>query len=233
MILRVDHAKKIYQDGEIVTKALDDVSLEVNEGEIVVILGPSGSGKSTLLNVMSGLDNVSEGKVYFNNVDISHYKSDQLTSFRRENLGFIFQTYNLVPNLNVYENVELGSNLATNPLVIDDVLESVGMKEYKSRFPYQLSGGQQQRVSIARALVKNPKILFCDEPTGALDEKTSKMILKVIQDINKKFSTTVLLITHNPSIAKMAHRVIRVNSGKIVENYRNEKILDAMEVDWA
>lgn len=233
MILRVDHAKKIYQDGETVTKALDDVSLEVSEGEIVVILGPSGSGKSTLLNVMSGLDNVSEGKIYFNDVDITHYKGDRLTAFRRENLGFIFQTYNLVPNLNVYENVELGANLATNPLVIDDVLESVGMKEYKSRFPYQLSGGQQQRVSIARALVKNPKILFCDEPTGALDEKTSKMILKVIQDINKKFATTVLLITHNPSIAKMAHRVIRVNSGKIVENYRNEKILDAMEVDWA
>ena len=232
MILKVEHVKKYYKTGSVITKALDDVSLEVNEGEIVTILGASGSGKSTLLNVMSGLDSVTEGHIYFNDQDISLYDSKKLTDFRRENLGFIFQTYNLIPNLTIYENVELGSNLTLDPLDILDILENVGMKEYKDRFPYQLSGGQQQRVSIARALVKNPKILFCDEPTGALDEKTSKMILSVIQKINRKYHTTVLLITHNPSIAKMGHVVVHVNSGKITEFYRNKKVMDALEVTW-
>ena len=233
MILSVEHAKKIYKDGDTITHALNDVSLSVKEGEIVVILGPSGSGKSTLLNVMSGLDKVTEGKILFNETDITNYNSDELTKFRRDNLGFIFQTYNLVPNLNVYENIELGANLATSPLNIDEILESVGMQEMKDRFPYQLSGGQQQRVSIARALVKNPKILFCDEPTGALDEKTGKMILKVIQDINKKYHTTCLIITHNPSIAQMANKVVKVSSGKIKEYYTNEKVMDALEVSWS
>ena len=172
-------------------------------------------------------------KYYFQGKQIEKYSLDELTNYRREYLGFIFQTYNLISNLDVKENIELGLQLAKDPISINEIIDSVELTSQKNKFPYQLSGGQQQRVSIARALVKNPKVLFCDEPTGALDETTGKIVLKTIQELNKKYKTTIVIITHNPSIAQMANNVIRINSGKIASNIRNEKVLDASEIRWA
>ncbi|MDD4584571.1 MAG: ABC transporter ATP-binding protein [Bacilli bacterium] len=223
----------MYKVSETITKALDNIDLKLYEGEIIVVLGPSGSGKSTLLNVLSGIDNATSGEVLFLDKQIEKYSLDELTSYRREYLGFIFQTYNLISNLDVKENIELGLQLAKDPISINEIIDSVELTSQKNKFPYQLSGGQQQRVSIARALVKNPKVLFCDEPTGALDETTGKIVLKTIQELNKKYKTTIVIITHNPSIAQMANNVIRINSGKIASNIRNEKVLDASEIRWA
>lgn len=232
-ILRFEHVSKIYQVGETITKAIDEVDVSIQSGDVVVVLGPSGSGKSTMLNLLSGIDHASKGKIYFKDTEIQNLGDEQLTAFRREHVGFIFQTYNLISNLTVYENVELGQQLAKNPIDIDLMLEAVGLTTMKDRFPYQLSGGQQQRVSIARALVKNPSLLFCDEPTGALDEATGKSILQVIQDINKKWKTTIIIITHNPSIAFMANHVLHLNSGKIVKNGKNEDVVNASDIQWA
>ena len=233
MSITLKNVSKIYKTGDIETIALKNINLEIEDGEFVVILGPSGSGKSTLLNVISGLDTPTTGEIYFNDIKISDYNEEKLTKFRREYLGFIFQQYNLLQNLSVRENVEIGSAVGKNPLGIDDVLKSVSMYEERNKYPYQLSGGQQQRVSIARSIAKNPKILFCDEPTGALDEKNGKQILNIIQVMNNNLKTTTVVITHNTNIAYMADRIIKMNSGGIVEVIENQDKRKASEILWA
>ncbi len=190
-------------------------------------------GKSTMLNVLSGIDKPTSGKITYFNKEIGKLSDKELTLYRKNNLGFIFQSYNLIPNLTIYENIELGAHLSSNPLNIDELLEIVGLKDMKNKFPYQLSGGQMQRVAIARAVAKNPYVLFCDEPTGALDEKMGKQTLKLIQDINRKYNTTVIIVTHNPSISYLANTVIKMNSGKVADIHNNEKIMDAEEIRWA
>lgn len=224
---------KTYKNYNNYTHALENINLEINEGEIVVILGPSGSGKSTMLNLLSGIDVPSKGEISFNDLKISKMKENELTDYRADYLGFIFQSYNLIASLTVKENIELGSELSDNPLNIDEMIKMVGLKEHKNKYPFQLSGGQMQRVAIARALVKNPKVLFCDEPTGALDEKTGKKVLEILKDINKKYKTTMIIVTHNPSIALMANTVIKMNSGKLLEVKKNKKVLEPEELRWA
>lgn len=226
-------ASRIYTLPTGITRALDDVDFTMEKGEMVVILGPSGSGKSTLLNVLSGIDVLSEGELWYESRNMTALTPEERTEFRRKELGFIFQTYNLIANLTVRENIELGKQLAQNPLPLEPLLETLGLVEQAEKFPYQLSGGQQQRVAIARALIKNPNVLFCDEPTGALDETTGKRILAAIQEIHQSYGTTVVIITHNPSIAQMADTVVRLNSGHIVDWYQNTTRLDAMEIGWA
>lgn len=233
IVYSLKNVKKTYLSGSEKTHALDGISFDITKGEVVVILGPSGSGKSTMLNVLSGIDIPTSGKIKYLDKDISKLSDKELTIYRKENLGFIFQSYNLIPNLTIYENVELGAHLSENPLNIDELLEIVGLKEMKNKFPYQLSGGQMQRVAIARAIAKNPNVLFCDEPTGALDEKMGKQTLKLIQTINKKYGTTVIIVTHNPSIAYLANMVIRMNSGKVSDIHRNEKVMNAEDIRWA
>lgn len=233
IVYSLKNVKKTYLSGIEKTHALDGISFDITKGEVVVILGPSGSGKSTMLNVLSGIDIPTSGKIKYLDKDISKLSDKELTIYRKENLGFIFQSYNLIPNLTIYENVELGAHLSENPLNIDELLEIVGLKEMKNKFPYQLSGGQMQRVAIARAIAKNPSVLFCDEPTGALDEKMGKQTLKLIQTINKKYGTTVIIVTHNPSIAYLANMVIKMNSGKVSDIHRNEKVMNAEEIRWA
>lgn len=233
MLYKLDKVSKIYKNFNTENHALNKIDLEINEGEIVVILGPSGSGKSTMLNILSGIDNPSYGKVYFNNNRIDKLKEIELTNYRKDNLGFIFQSYNLVANLTIKENIELGRELSKNPLNLKEIVKEVGLENHINKYPYQLSGGQMQRVAIARALVKNPKVLFCDEPTGALDEKTGKNVLKLLQDINKKYNTTMIIVTHNPSIALMANIVIKMNSGEIKEIIKNKKVVNAEDLRWA
>lgn len=233
MAIILKNVEKIYKSGEVETKALENINLEIYDGEFIVILGPSGSGKSTLLNVISGLDTPSSGEIFYNNEKISDYNEDKLTLFRRKNLGFIFQQYNLLQNLTVKGNIEIGSAISETPLDIDEVLEAVNMTSEKDKYPYQLSGGQQQRVSIARSIAKNPKILFCDEPTGALDENTGRQVLELIQNMNEKYKTTTVVITHNPNIAQMANRVVKMNSAKIVEVSTNTTKRKASEIKWA
>lgn len=232
-MITLENVFKTYKTGDVETHALRGVSLSINDGEFIVILGPSGSGKSTLLNVISGLDNITSGSIKFNGKEISKYKEDKLTEFRRDNLGFIFQQYNLLQNLTVYENIQMGADLSKHPLDINETLKHVGLESSKDKYPSQLSGGQQQRVSIARSVVKNPSIMFCDEPTGALDEETAKQVLNLLQNLNKELKTTTVIITHNPSIANMADTVIRMNSGKIEEIYKNKEKLTANELKWS
>ena len=186
-----------------------------------------------MLNVLSGIDYITRGKIYFQNERLDKFDEENLLNYRKENLGFIFQSYNLISNLTVKENIELGKELSDNPLSINEILKEVGLDEHKNKYPYQLSGGQMQRVAIARALVKNPKVLFCDEPTGALDEKTGKNVLSLLQKINKKYHTTMIIVTHNPSIANMGNTVIKMNSGNIVETIKNKEIIDAKDLGWA
>ena len=233
MSIILKNVNKIYKTGDIETYALKNVSLEIKQGEFLVILGPSGSGKSTLLNVISGLDSPTSGEISFNDEIISDYDSKKLTKFRRDNLGFIFQQYNLLQNLTVKENIEIGASIGKNSFNIDEIMQKVGIESEKDKYPYQLSGGQQQRVSIARSVAKNPNILFCDEPTGALDEVTGKQVLDILQKMNKEFKTTTVVITHNPNIALMADRVIKMNSGRIEEIVRNEFKKNAFEINWS
>lgn len=233
MLYKLEKVSKIYKNFSDENYALHKINLDINEGDIVVILGPSGSGKSTMLNILSGIDNPSSGKVYFKDYRIDKLNQSELVKYRRENLGFIFQSYNLVSNLTVKENIELGSELSLNPLNIKDIVDEVELSNHINKYPYQLSGGQMQRVAIARALVKNPNVLFCDEPTGALDEETGKNVLKLLQDINKKHKTTMIIVTHNPSIANMANVVIKMNSGEIKEIIKNKTTMNAEDLRWA
>ena len=233
MLLELKNVTKTYKTNNALNHAIDDISLQIEEGEIVVILGPSGSGKSTMLNLLSGIDKPTKGKIFYDGKRIDNKTTEELSKYRRENLGFIFQSYNLVSNLTVKENVELGAHLSNTPLDIDEILKQVGLEHHKNKYPYQLSGGQMQRVAIARAISKNPKVMFCDEPTGALDEEMGKKILKVLQEINKKYKTTMIIVTHNPSIADMANTVIKMNSGHIEKISKNKTTKDALELRWA
>lgn len=232
-LYKLEKVYKTYKSKSEENHALNGVDLTIDEGEIIIILGPSGSGKSTMLNVLSGIDYITKGKIYFNNERLDKFTDENLTDYRKNNLGFIFQSYNLIPNLTVKENVELGSELSSSPLSIKEIIKEVGLNDHKNKYPYQLSGGQMQRVAIARALVKNPKVLVCDEPTGALDENTGKNVLALLQKINKKHHTTMIIVTHNPSIANMGNTVIKMNSGNIVEIIKNEEIKDAKDLRWA
>ncbi|GLC31920.1 ABC transporter ATP-binding protein [Clostridium omnivorum] len=232
MFVEVKNLKKSYKTGDIKTDVLKGIGMKLEKGEIGVILGPSGSGKSTMMNILGGIDRCDAGEVVVDGIDITSLKDDKLTDYRRENIGFVFQFYNLIPNLTVGENIEVVSNISKSPLNTDEVLKAVGMLDKKRRFPKELSGGEQQRVSIARAVVKNPKLLLCDEPTGALDFTTSREILKLLQKINEEFGTTILMITHNTAISAMANRVYRVRSGEIVETKINERIIPAERIEW-
>ncbi|MFT4006698.1 MAG: ABC transporter ATP-binding protein [Lacrimispora sp.] len=232
MFIEVMNLKKSYTTGVVKTEVLKGIGMKLGKGEIGVILGPSGSGKSTLMNILGGIDRSDSGQVSVDGIEISNLNDDRLTDYRREDIGFVFQFYNLVPNLTVGENIEVVSNISKLPLNTDEVLTAVGMKDKKHRFPRELSGGEQQRVSIARAIVKNPKLLLCDEPTGALDFQTSRSILKLLQEVNQKYGTTILMITHNAAIAAMANRIFKLRSGEIVEELVNEKIVPAERIEW-
>ena len=232
MFIDVSGLKKSYATGVVKTEVLKGVEMKLGKGEIGVILGPSGSGKSTLMNIIGGVDGGDSGKVIVDEIEVNKLKDDELTEYRREDIGFVFQFYNLVPNLTVGENIEVVSNISKSPLNIDEVLESVSMLDKKHRFPRELSGGEQQRVSIARAIVKNPKLLLCDEPTGALDFISSRSILQLLQQVNKKYGTTILMITHNAAIAAMANRIFKVRSGEIVEASVNQTVIPAERIEW-
>ncbi len=232
MSIQLKDVNKIYITGEVKTQALDKVSLEIKDGEVIVLLGPSGSGKSTLLNVCSGLDVPTDGYIKIGDEVISDMNTKELTLFRRKNIGFIFQRYNLLQALSVRENVDVGREISDTPLEVEDVIDQVGLLNMIDKYPYQLSGGEQQRVSIARAVVKNPKIMFCDEPTGALDEENAKGVLGVLQNMNETYGTTLVLITHNPNIAVMADRVIKLNNGQVVDIKENKTKKRASEIIW-
>ncbi|MBS4537016.1 ABC transporter ATP-binding protein [Clostridium sp. D2Q-11] len=231
-LIRVEDLSKEYKMGEVTVNALKKVSFDINEGEFVVIVGPSGSGKSTLLNIIGGMDTPTEGKVFIGDEDITKYNDKSLTSYRRDKVGFVFQFYNLMANLTAEENVELATEICKDPLKIAEVLESVNLSDRKGHFPSQMSGGEQQRVAIARAVAKNPLILLCDEPTGALDYKTGKSILSLLNKINKDYKKTVVIITHNSPISKMGDRVIKMRSGKIVDNKVNENPISPERIEW-
>ena len=232
MFINIENLKKSYQTGEVKSEVLKGISMKLDKGEIGVILGPSGSGKSTLMNILGGIDRSDSGKITVDGMDVTGMKDDQLTDYRRDHIGFIFQFYNLVPNLTVAENVEVVSNISKTPLNTDEVLKGVGLQDKKHRFPRELSGGEQQRVSIARAVVKNPKLLLCDEVTGALDFSSSREILKLLQQVNMNFNTTILMITHNTAISAMANRVYKLRSGEIVNEIVNETIVPAERIEW-
>ncbi len=232
-LYQLEQIYKTYKNYDTDYHALENINLELTEGEIIVVLGPSGSGKSTMLNLLSGIDSPSKGHILFDGVRIDQMNEKERTEYRANNLGFIFQSYNLIPSLTVKENIELGKELSHHPLSVKELIKQVGLENHAHKYPYQLSGGQMQRVAIARALVKNPKVLFCDEPTGALDEETGKKVLELLQDMNEAYHTTMIVVTHNPSIADMAHTVIRMNSGKVMEITKNETVKKASELRWA
>jgi putative ABC transport system ATP-binding protein len=218
--------------GEVAVRALDDVSLEIREGEFLVMVGPSGSGKSTILNIVGGLDTATKGRVFFRDREMTSFAPAELTRYRRDTVGFVFQFYNLVPNLSARENVMVSTEISDEPLGVDDALEMVGLEERLDHFPAQMSGGEQQRVAIARALAKNPELLLCDEPIGALDFAAGKRILRLLVDLQKRLGKTVVLITHNGAIAQVADRVIRLRSGQVVEVKENPQPLPPEEVTW-
>ena len=211
---------------------LKGIDIEIEKGEFCVLLGPSGSVKSTLLNIIGGIDAADEGYISINGEKTADMNEKALTLYRRKHLGYIFQMYNLIPNLNIKENIEVGAYLSDNPLDVDDLLKTLGLYEHRHKLPNQLSGGQQQRTAIGRAIVKNPDILLCDEPTGALDYNTSKEILQLIEDVNKKYGNTIVMVTHNDAIKQMADRVVKLRDGMIRKNYLNETKLTAEELDW-
>jgi len=231
-VLKVENLSKYYQMGEIAVKALEDVSFEVEKGEFVVILGPSGSGKSTLLNIMGGMDTPSSGSVFFNDELITNYTDKELTMYRRHKIGFVFQFYNLMATLTAKENVELVAEITNSSVNIDEVMEAVGLGDRTDHFPSQMSGGEQQRVAIARAVAKAPQILLCDEPTGSLDFETGIQILKVLKDVNVKYKNTVIVITHNASIAQMADKVIKMRSGSVTEIIENAAPIEPERIEW-
>lgn len=224
--------KKVYKTGEIEIPALSNVNFEVEQGEFCVIVGASGAGKTTILNILGGMDTLTDGKVFLDGNEISAYNTKQLTTYRRYDVGFVFQFYNLVQNLTALENVELAAQICKEPLDAKTVLTEVGLEHRLSNFPAQLSGGEQQRVAIARALAKNPKLLLCDEPTGALDYNTGKAVLKLLQDTCRQKGKTVIVITHNQALTAMADRVIEVRSGTIQSMRKNENIKDISEIEW-
>ncbi|MCR5119165.1 MAG: ABC transporter ATP-binding protein [Lachnospiraceae bacterium] len=231
MYVEVENLKKSYGEGGSYVEVLKGVSVGVERGEMCVIQGTSGSGKSTLLNCIGGLDDIDSGSCKIDGLEIAGLKKDKLSDYRRDTLGFVFQFYNLVPNLTVRENIEVCRYLTKDPLDMDELLETLGLKEHAEKFPSQLSGGQQQRTAIARALIKNPKLLLCDEPTGALDSKTSRDILILLEKINEKYGTTMLIVTHNNSIKNMVHRVIFLKDGEIAKQYMNEERVAARELE--
>ncbi len=226
------HVYKTYQSGDIKVEALKDASFEIGKGEICVIVGQSGAGKTTLLNILGGMDKLTNGNVFLDGKDVAEYNKKQLATYRRQDIGFVFQFYNLIPNLTAIENVEIATQLSKNPMNPEEVLEMVGLKERRDNFPAQLSGGEQQRVSIARALAKNPKLLLCDEPTGALDYETGKAVLKLLQDCSRKNGMTVVIITHNQALTAMADRIIKVKNGQISSVAINENVVPIEKIEW-
>lgn len=232
MFLEINDLKKSFGQGDSRVQVLRGIDLSEDKGEICVLLGPSGSGKSTLLNIIGGIDAPDSGYVSINGEKMVDMTEKRLTRYRREHLGYVFQMYNLIPNLNIKENIEVGAYLSDHPLDIDDLLHTLGLYEHRHKLPNQLSGGQQQRTSIGRALVKNPDILLCDEPTGALDYTTSKEILKLIGDVNSKYGNTVIMVTHNDAIKEMADTVVKLRDGRIRKAYRNENKISAEELEW-
>ena len=226
------NVSKTYKTGDVRVEALKDASFEIGKGEICVIVGQSGAGKTTLLNILGGMDRLTEGEVYLDGTAVSDYNKKQLATYRRRDIGFVFQFYNLIPNLTALENVEIASQLSKDPMNPSEVLTHVGLEERMNNFPAQLSGGEQQRVAIARALAKNPKLLLCDEPTGALDYETGKAILKLLQDCSRKRGMTVVIITHNQALTAMADRIIKVKSGRIASVKMNEQIVPVEEIEW-
>ncbi len=232
IVFRTEGVTKIYASGDVLVRALAGVDLELYAGEMTVLLGPSGSGKSTLLNILGGLDHVTTGRVWFRDTELTGLGDRGLTRYRRDHVGFVFQFYNLVPSLTARENVQLVTDVASDPMPPDEALEMVGLGSRKDHFPSEMSGGEQQRVAIARAIAKRPEILLCDEPTGALDSKTGVQVLEALRHINDQFGTTTVVITHNAEIRRMAHRVIRFQDGRIVEVTVNEARVAPSEIAW-
>ena len=232
MFLTVKDLKKSYGSTSNKVEVLKGINFEVEKGEICVLLGPSGSGKSTLLNIIGGIDDADLGYVSIDSEKTKDMKEKELTRYRRKHLGYVFQMYNLIPNLNDKENIEVGAYLSDSPLDINELLNTLGLYEHRHKLPNQLSGGQQQRTAIGRAIVKNPDILLCDEPTGALDYHTSKEILKLIEDVNKKYGNTVIMVTHNDAIQNMADRVIKLRDGQIRDNIVNNSKVSAADLEW-
>lgn len=230
--VKLDKVSKIYKMGEVEIRAVDNISFEISKGEFVVVVGPSGAGKTTVLNILGGMDTATKGNVFVDGSNIAKYNSHQLTAYRRDDIGFVFQFYNLVPNLTALENVELAMQICKNPLDAKKVLCEVGLEDRMGNFPAQLSGGEQQRVSIARALAKNPKLLLCDEPTGALDYQTGKAILKLLQDMCRERGMTVIVITHNSALTPMADRVIKIKNGKVSRMTLNDHPTPVEEIEW-
>ena len=226
------NVKKVYRTGDVEVCALNGCDFFVNKGELCVIVGQSGAGKTTLLNILGGMDKLTTGEVFLDGREISKLKTKELATFRRDNVGFVFQFYNLIPNLTAYENVEMAAQLVKDPIDCDMLMNEVGLAERKNNFPAQLSGGEQQRVAIARAIAKNPKLLLCDEPTGALDYQTGKAILKLLQQLSVTKGMTVVIITHNSALTAMADRVIRVKNGKVISNVVNESPVNVEEIEW-
>ena len=230
--VQFEDVSKYYQTGSVRIAAADHLNFYVDKGEFCIIVGPSGAGKTTLLNILGGMDTCDEGHVWLDGQDVSHFSEKELTTYRRYDVGFVFQFYNLVPDLTIKENIEVTAHLSKKPLNIDELLRSLGLYEHRNKFPRQVSGGQQQRCAIGRALVKNPGLLLCDEPTGALDYKTSKEILQLMEDVNREYGCTIIIVTHNAAIARMANRVLRLRDGRIVEDELNESPVAAAELDW-
>lgn len=232
MFLQIKDLKKSYGTKENKVMVLHGINLEVEKGSICVLLGPSGSGKSTLLNIIGGIDSADSGEISINGSVIQGMNDRELTLYRRDHLGYIFQAYNLIPDLTVKENIEVGAYLSKDPLELDELIDVLGLTEHKDKIPSQLSGGQQQRTAIGRAIIKNPDILLCDEPTGALDYNTSKDILSLIERVNQKYGNTVIMVTHNDAIKTMADRVIKLRDGNIRKDYINENKIKAEDLDW-
>lgn len=222
---------KTYQMGEITIKAADGISFDVEKGEFVIVVGPSGAGKTTVLNILGGMDTATSGKVLVDGAEISKYRGKKLIQYRREDIGFVFQFYNLIPDLTVCENIEVVSDISASPLDIDDIMKALEIDKYSYRFPKELSGGQQQRTAIGRALIKNPKLLLCDELTGALDSHSSRAVLRYIERVNKQFGTTIIIITHNEQIRCMADRIIRIKDGQVVLNEKNDNKLSVESIE--